>query len=206
VPSLANAKVTFNTTVTTPSPANASSSGGATSTNEVVEVLCTVNGNKVKIVAGPLPVVTPAVSQKPGISARRGNFRCTVTVEVIEGNAGAVPNVLPAINQTIPLSFPCLYYAWGVDYAEAYERCHPEIGRLKDRGVWIVRVDPGDPPPYFVAPEELVDVLKLESLARSLSEKSDPRTGTVVEYMVGKYNLPRAQVIERLKPDSKVGL
>jgi hypothetical protein len=199
IPATPNAKIQFNTPVTIPIPASGTSPGGATTTNELVEVVCTVNGNKLTIVVGPLPIVTPAYSPTHGITARPGNFQCIVRVQVVEDSAAAVPKILPVITQDIVMSFPCLHYSWGVDYALAYERCYPTVSPLKDTGVWTYHVGPSDPEPYFVAPEELVEVLKLESLARALTERSDTQAEHVVEYMVGRYNLPKARVLERIK-------
>lgn len=170
--------VTFLTMVSTPDP-DPRSKGGTVSV-QAVSLLYTLVGSRLTLWSGSQP----------------GNFGCEVSISASETDPGASKSLVPTVSDAVRLEFRCLRYQWEDAYERAFERCFDFGTRFQELEDLRVRIDPGDPPPYAVRPEELEGVLRLEVLAAA--QREDRGRAEVVDYLVHRYLIPEEQIQARI--------
>lgn len=168
--------VTFTTEVSTPDP-DPANRGGTVGLSPVT-LRYTLAGNRLTLRSG----------------AQDGNFIVEVKVSASETDPGVLRSVVPTVNAADRLDYRCLRYAWEDAYDEAFRRCFDFGTRFRELEDLRVVINPGDPPPYAVRPDELEEVLGLELLAL----RGEVDRGEVVRYMATRYQIPEQVIRGRL--------
>lgn len=127
------------------------------------------------------------------------NFDCTVEVMVSEGSSEVISTGLPAMKSSIILPFHCQTFDWEPMYYADLAKCHVMVSKLRFHPRMPILIHKGDPPPYFVRPQDLQAILEHEQMLNDLRRDKDERADPLLEYMVLRYTVPRDLIVSRLQ-------